>query len=312
MPLQTSMRDLKYRIASLFFVLVIVAGVGFLLYPILSNVLYQLNTANLMTSYNRAVANYSPEQLDQMWADAYAYNEELGNPIVRDPFAYEEIVSPLDRYFDILNPDGTGMIGYVEVPSAGINIPIYHATTNDVLEKGAGHIATTAFPIDGDSIHPIITGHTGLPDKLLFTNLTVVKVGDVFRIRVLDKTFSYKVDSIEVIEPTDVTKLQPVEGENHLTLLTCTPYGINSHRLLVTGSPTEEDVPQNTRGVSLDVLPWFVAFCLLVIAAMIADLLIRRRAKKLRSFAAGKRIAPATLKQKAFLSNDGKGGRDHE
>lgn len=295
------------RIVSVLFLLVIFVGMGFLLYPIASNVIYQLNTANLVTTYEGSVGNYSQTQLDRMWEDAHAYNEELGNPVVRDPFAYEKIVSPLDRYFDILNPDGTGMIGYVQVPSAGINIPIYHTTADDVLRKGAGHIATTAFPIDGLSIHPIITGHTGLPDKLLFTNLTLVKVGDIFRIKVLDKTFVYRVDSINVIEPDDISKLQPVQGENHVTLLTCTPYGINSHRLLITGSPTTEDM-QEMRGVSLDIMPWLLAFCLLIIIAMIVTGVVRRRTRKLR--ASGKAaLMRVSWAQKESGERDGRGYR---
>lgn len=250
-PRSTVTHPRRRRVARWFFGIVLILGVAFILYPIVTNIAYQLGAYNAVSSYDQAVARFSPQELAQLWAEAYAYNDELATSEVHDPFTVDEITSPLDRYFEVLNPDGTGMMGYVEVPSVGLELPLYHGTGDEVLQKGAGHIATTALPVDGYSIHPVITGHTGLPDKLLFTNLAFVKEGDIFRVKILDRTFTYKVASIDVVEPDDTTLLQPVSGEDELTLLTCTPYGINSHRLLVTGVPTQDDDEQGLQPVPL-------------------------------------------------------------
>ncbi len=224
--------------------LVLLVGGLMIAYPLAANWTYTRAVKIEMENYNRIVGNMDHSQLDRMWKEAQDYNRELGYPKVRDPFSVKEVVSPLDRYEQMLDPTGNGVMGYVEVPKAGIDLPIYHGTSDDNLEKGSGHIATTALPVDGTSIHPVITGHTGLPSKMLFTNLMRVKKGDIFRLRILNRTLSYKVTSIDIIEPQDTSKLQPVEGKNMVTLLTCTPYGINSHRLLITGVPTTEtDTP---------------------------------------------------------------------
>lgn len=241
----------RRRFARWFFGIIFILGIGCILYPLVTNIAYQLGAYSAVSSYDDAVARYSPEELAQLWAEAYAYNEELSATEVRDPFTVDEVTAPLDRYFEVLNPDGTGMMGYVEVPSVGLEVPLYHGTGDEVLQKGAGHIATTALPVDGDSIHPVLTGHTGLPDKLLFTNLAFVKEGDIFRVKILDRTFTYKVASIDVVEPDDTALLQPVAGEDNLTLLTCTPYGINSQRLLVTGVPTQDNDEQGLQPVLL-------------------------------------------------------------
>lgn len=254
---------MRRKIGRVFFALVLLVGLGLLLYPVVTNIAYQLGAYDAVSTYDEAVDRFSEEELARMWDEAYAYNEELGNPEVRDPFGYDEVVPPLDRYYSVLNPDGTGMMGYVEVPSINLYLPFYHGTSDEVLERGAGHIPTSALPIDGTSIHPILTGHTGLADKLLFTNLSLVKNGDIVRIRVLDKAFSYRVTSIAIIEPDDTSLLQPVEGERLLTLFTCTPYGINSHRLLVTGEPTTED------GATEDGVPvWALWLALGLLAAL--------------------------------------------
>lgn len=277
-----------HRLIRMFFILVLLLGVGLLLYPVAANVAFQLGAYNAVSSYNDSLLRYSDDDLKRMWDEAYAYNEELGNPEVRDPFGYEEIESPLDRYFQTLNPDGTGMMGYVEVPAANIRLPIYHGTSDEVLDQGAGHIATSAFPIDGTSIHPIITGHTGLSGKLLFTNLSLVRQGDIVRVVVLDKTFSYQVTSVDVIEPDDTSLLQPVAGVNRLTLFTCTPYGINSHRLLVTGVPVVEE-GTGEGGVPLALL-WVVLGLLAALAvAFVAVAVARHRRRLAATYAMKKR-----------------------
>ncbi len=240
--------------------LVLLIGGAMVAYPLVANWTYTRAVRIEMENYNRIVGEMDHSDLDKMWKEAQDYNHELGYPKVRDPFSVKEVVSPLDRYEEMLDPLGTGVMGYVEVPTAGIDLPIYHGTSDDNLDKGAGHIATTALPVSGTSIHPVITGHTGLPSKMLFTNLTRVKKGDIFRLRILNRTLSYKVTSIDIIEPQDTSKLQPIEGKNMVTLLTCTPYGINSHRLLITGVPTTET---DTQGPTYP--PEWIAWILVVV-----------------------------------------------
>ena len=265
------------RFARWFFGALLVLGAGCVLYPLLANVAYQLGAYSAVSSYDDAVARRTPEELARLWEEARAYNEELSASEARDPFSSSEVASPLDRYREVLDPDGTGMMGVVEVPSIGLELPVYHGTSEEVLRAGAGHLATTALPVGGEGTHPVVTGHTGLPDRLLFTNLMLVREGDIFRMRVLDRTFSYKVASVDVVEPDDVSLLRPVEGEERLTLLTCTPYGVNSHRLLVTGTPTDEGGEQGLRDAPGTLLVVAAALTALAGGGVLAARRARRR-----------------------------------
>lgn len=267
------------RLIRVVMVLCLLVGIACIAYPLVANLAYELGAYNAVSSYRDSLSRYSDEELERMWAEAYAYNDELGNPQVRDPFGYDDIVPPLDRYFEVLNPDGTGMMGYVEVPSANLRLPVYHGTSDEVLEQGVGHIATSALPIDGISIHPILTGHTGLPGKVLFTNLSLVREGDLVRMVVLDKTFAYRVTSVDIIEPDDTSLLQPAAGENRLTLFTCTPYGINSHRLLVTGVPVADD-GSGGGGLPLSLLWTALGLLAVLIAAFTITVILRRRKRR--------------------------------
>ena len=179
----------KKRWGKVFFSLAFLCGIVLLFYPVVSNLIYASGVYNATLSYDNAVKKYSKEELAQLWADAENYNKELGFPTVKDPFGFKDVISPLDRYYDTLNPDGTGMMCYIEIPSINVRLPVYHSTSEEVLQKGVGHIATTALPINSESSHAVLTGHTGLPDKMLFTNLTLLKKGDIFRLHVMDKSF---------------------------------------------------------------------------------------------------------------------------
>lgn len=249
--------------------LAMAAGLCLALYPVLGNALYQVMAHSAVSSYDKSLAALSQEELDGLWEEAQAYNNELAGQNVDDPWSYRAVLPPLDRYWETLDPAGTGMMGYVEVPGIGLMLPIYHGTSDDVLEEGAGHIATTALPVGGDSTHPVLTGHTGIPDKLLFTNLSCVRPGDAFSVHVLGRTLTYRVDSVNVVDPHDTSLLQSVRGEQRFTLLTCTPYGINSHRLLVTGHPSAEPAPP-PRGVPESVLVWLGLLALLCCVGLVA------------------------------------------
>ena len=165
---------------------------------------------------------------------AQAYNRTLDVPSVPDAFSIRDGIQDKE-YEALLNESGTGLIGTVEIPAININIPIYHYTTSDSLEKGAGHLLGSALPVGGESTHCVISAHRGLPNQKLFTDLNLMKSGDVFYFHVLDQTFAYKVDQILTIEPAEVESLSVVYGKDYATLVTCTPYAVNTHRLLVRG-----------------------------------------------------------------------------
>lgn len=224
-------------------ILAFLIGLGIFLYPLVAAYLNYAETTQAVDTYDDIVNRLTPAQRQKMWRDAKQYDEDLGKPTLRDPFKYKEVKEPLGRYSKILNVDGKGMMAYVEIPKINVKLPIRHGTTDDVLRDSVGHIATTHVPTDNRTIHAVVTGHTGEVGHMLFDNLTQLKKGDVFQIRVLKKRMSYQVDQIKVILPTEVDALQPVEGSNYVTLLTCTPYGINSHRLIIRGKYIGDDVP---------------------------------------------------------------------
>ena len=155
-----------------------------------------------------------------------------------DPFKAKKTDGETTAYNNILNLDRSGVMGYLNVPCININLPIYHGTEAEILEKGVGHLAASSLPVGGKSTHSILTGHTGLSFAKLFTDLTEMKKGDYFFIHVLDKTLAYQVDQISIVLPEDTKKLQIINGKDYVTLVTCTPYGVNDHRLLVRGVRT--------------------------------------------------------------------------
>ena len=218
-------------------------GLAIFLYPLLAAYVNYYQDSSAMDNYDQIVEALSPAQRRAMWRDAKKYDEELGKPTLRDPFKYKEVKEPLGRYYKTLNVDGKGMMAYVEIPKINLKLPVRHGTSDAVLKDGTGHIATTHVPTDNRTIHSVITGHTGEVGYMLFDNLTQLRKGDVFQIRVLKRHMSYKVDQIKIILPTDVSALQPVQNSNYVTLLTCYPYGVNSHRLIVRGHYIGDDVP---------------------------------------------------------------------
>lgn len=156
---------------------------------------------------------------------------------------------PKNPYWSLLDPDGTGVMGYLEIPKISLRLPIYHGTGDAALQKGIGHLAGTSLPVGGSGTHCVLSGHRGLPSALLFTDLDQLETGDTFTLYVLDQRLSYQVDQILVVEPEDVSTLAPEDGKDYVTLVTCTPYGVNTHRLLVRGSrieDTQEPVPEVT------------------------------------------------------------------
>lgn len=221
-------------------ILIVIAGFLLLAYPFLSNYLFEKSAGSTVESYQEKTDMMDQKIKEKVLDEARGYNENLLRSSIQltDPFKTKKINGETVFYNNILNVDRSEIMGYVKIPCISVDLPIYHGTSAEVLERGIGHLAASSFPIGGESTHAVLTGHTGLSSAKLFTNLTEMKKGDLFFIHVLDKKLAYRVDRITVVKPDDTRNLQIIDGEDHVTLLTCTPYGVNDHRLLVRGKRT--------------------------------------------------------------------------
>lgn len=217
------------------FVLLFLIGLSILLYPTVSNMWNTYRDSQLISNYSSSVSSDdNSEKLDSMWKAAEEYNKKIKQESVPDAFSIRDGETD-EEYESLLNLNGDGMMGYVEIPVIDQSIPIYHYTTEATLEKGAGHLFGSSLPVGGESTHCIISAHRGLPSAKLFTDLNLVKEGDVFYLHVLDQTLAYEVDQILTVLPDETESLGITEGEDYVTLVTCTPYAVNTHRLLVRG-----------------------------------------------------------------------------
>ena len=205
-------------------------GLSVLLYPAISSYWNSKTQSEAIVDYEAMLANYKPEDYSAVFEEADRYNRELAaleNPILN----HREV----EGYQDILNLSGIGMMGYVTVPKISQELPVYHGTSDAVLSVAAGHFEGTSLPVGGDSTHSVVSAHRGLPTAVLFTHLDRMEVGDTFYFTILDRTITYEVDQIRIVEPHDTSLIQIEDGKDYCTLLTCTPYGINTQRLLVRG-----------------------------------------------------------------------------
>ena len=205
-------------------------GVSVLLYPAFSNYWNSKTQSRAIVDYESVLEYLEPEDYSAIFQAAYDYNEALRT--VEFPLRdYEEIPG----YYDSLKIEGTSIIGYVKIDKIGVELPVYHGTSDTVLNRGVGHLEGSSLPVGGESTHSVMSAHRGLPSAKLFTDLDRLEPGDTFQITVLDQVLTYQVDQIKVITPKEIADLQIVEGKDYCTLFTCTPYGVNTHRLLVRG-----------------------------------------------------------------------------
>ena len=216
-------------------ILVLLVGLSLLLYPSVSDYWNSFHQSRAIATYAEEVANLDDDQYTELWESAKAYNTALAESETKYVLTEEE----REEYESLLNISGTGIMGYVEIPGIACSLPIYHGTDDAALQIAAGHLEWTSLPTGGESTHCVISGHRGLPSAKLFTDLDRLEEGDVFMLCVLDEVLTYQVDQILIVEPQDTTALQIVPGEDYCTLVTCTPYGINTHRLLVRGHRIE-------------------------------------------------------------------------
>ena len=216
-------------IAAAFFV-----GISLLLYPVISEYINAKHQSKAIASYDETVSHMSEAEYDEIFAEARAYNDALAR--TEGAFYQPERVP---GYLEALDITGTGIMGYVTIDKIGVELPVYHTVETDVLQSAVGHLPGTSLPIGGEGTHAVLSGHRGLPSARLFTDLNKLEPGDLFTITVLNRVVMYRVDQVKIVDPTDVTDLQLIPGRDYCTLFTCTPYGINSHRLLVRGVRVE-------------------------------------------------------------------------
>ena len=273
---------MKKRRSTILTILVMTVGAGLLLYPVVSNRINSMNAARVISDYNELAENLAQEEKEEMIQRARDYNTELYN--TSGSFEHPEKV---DGYLDILDITGTGIMGYIEIEKISVNLPIYHTVEKEILQIGAGHLPGSSFPVGGENTHCVLSGHRGLPSSKLFTDLDELEIGDRFVITVLDMRLVYEVDQIEVVLPTETSLLQIVEGGDYCTLVTCTPYGINTHRLLVRGVRVEDDgsyIATDAPNEALKIDTFFVSLAFgtpMIIALMVWVVTdIRKRTKK--------------------------------
>lgn len=214
---------------------VLFVGISLLLYPTLSDYWNSYHQTQAIANYAEKVSDLSEEEYDKIWAAAWEYNESLSEN--GTSFSLSE--TQKEQYEQLLNVSGLGVMGYIEILEINCSLPLYHGTEESVLQIAVGHLEWSSLPVGGSSSHCVLSGHRGLPSAKLFTDLDKLSEGDIFILRILDEVLTYEVDQILIVEPEEVSSLQIIEGEDLCTLVTCTPYAINTHRLLVRGHRIE-------------------------------------------------------------------------
>lgn len=241
---------MKRHGTTIILLIVLIAGLSLLLYPSFSDWWNSMHQSRAVASYVEHVANIDEEQYAHLWEAAWNYNESL----LDRPNTYTLNEEQKADYNRILDIGGLGIMGYIEVPSVGITLPIYHGTDEAILQIAVGHLEWTSLPVGGESSHCVVSGHRGLPSAKLFTDLDKLVVGDVFIFRVLDEILTYEVDQILIVEPHETDSLLIQKGQDLCTLITCTPYGVNSHRLLVRGHRVENQEEAQAIRITADAM----------------------------------------------------------
>lgn len=280
---------MRRRLSNIAPLVLVVVGLAILLYPTISNFLIERNASRAVEHYSEAVDAMSDEEAQAILDAAHEYNTALAlragavsSGEASGPSASpEEQSALLERYDEVLNLNGNGMMGYISIPSIEVTLPIYHGVEEQVLQEAVGHIEGTSLPVGGMATHAVLSGHRGLPSAKLFTDLDQMQEGELFFIRVLDETFAYQVDGIETVLPDETESLAIRAGEDKVTLVTCTPYGINSHRLLIHAHAVpyvpEMDELVGKPGSFINIpLPYLLLIIALVILAIVLGVMRHR------------------------------------
>ncbi len=220
----------RFSISTLLLVLILLIGLGILLYPTVSDWWNSMHATQAIASYVEAVEGLSEQEKKDMLKAAKQYNDSLPNGT-----NFNLTPEQIEEYKSILDITGTGIMGYIQIPSIGVNLPIYHTVEETILQIAVGHIPGSSLPIGGKRTHAVLSGHRGLPSAKLFSDLDELKEGDIFTVTVLDRVVTYQADQIRIVLPEETDELAIVDGKDYCTLSTCTPYGINTHRILLRG-----------------------------------------------------------------------------
>ena len=264
-------RWIKEQKVNIILCLVILIGIGLLSYPTVSDWWNRFHQTRAVASYAAAVSQMKTEDYDRLFAEADDYNRKLAGTGMKWSMTDEEI----REYNSVLDISDNGIMGYIDIPRIRQTLPIYHGTDDAVLQFAIGHLAGTSLPVGGDSTHCVVSGHRGLPSARLFTDLDRLIVGDIWTMTVLNRTVTYEVDQIRIVEPEDLSELQIVQGSDYCTLLTCTPYGINTHRLLVRGHRIPNlDGDANVTADAMQVDQTLVAMVVAVIILLILVIIL--------------------------------------
>ena len=277
---------MKKHLPTIIVAVIFLCGLSLFLYPTVSNLYNQHLNNKLIGEYKEAFSSTTPEEFNEAMKNAVAFNENRGN---------EEKLKELGlTYENVLNAADNGVMGYIEIPKISVSLIIYHTIEENVLQKGIGHVPETHLPVGGKNTHCVLAGHTGLPSAKLLTNIDHLKVGDRFYIHVLNEVLEYKIDDVSVVEPDEVSRLNVISGKDCVTLVTCTPYGVNSHRLLVRGVRVDgSDLSAKEDGIVNELLNIDMKY--LITFSLIGLFIIFIAVKKLRDI----------RKKKAATTNEG-------
>lgn len=272
---------MRKNLPTIILILVFLTGLSLLLYPSVSDYWNSLHQSRAIAAYSAEVAELDNSTYDQLWEDAKAFNRRIASRT--SPF--ELSAQDEEAYGQLLNVSGSGIMGYIEIPRIKCSLPIYHGVDEAVLQIAVGHLEWTSLPVGGEGTHCVISGHRGLPSAKLFTNLDQLTEGDIFMMRVLDEVLTYEVDQILIVEPDDMDALMIEPGKDYCTLVTCTPYGVNSHRLLVRGHRIEtqdegEAVRVTSDAMQIDPVMVAPAVAAPILMLLLVWLLIKYRKKK--------------------------------
>lgn len=262
---------MKKHWSTILLIVILIIGLSLLLYPTFSDWWNSFHQSKAIASYTEQVAGMDEEKYDEVWSAAREYNSRL----LKNPNSFILSHQQWEKYEQLLDVSGSGIMGYVEIPIIDVMLPVYHGTDEAVLQIAVGHLEWSSLPVGGESSHCVVSGHRGLPSAQLFTDLDKMVEGDIFILHVLDEILTYEVDQIRIVEPSETDDLLIVEGEDLCTLVTCTPYGVNSHRMLVRGHRTENIEEASVARVTADAIqiePMIVAP--FVAAPMLLALLI--------------------------------------
>ncbi len=275
---------MKRRLSTILLVLILLTGLSLLLYPTVSELWNSFHQSRAVTSYAQTVSDIDDEVYEQLLEEARAYNAALAQTGIKAELTPEEAA----EYDSVLAVADSGIMGYIRIPKIDVTLPVYHGTEETVLQTAVGHLEGTSLPVGGESTHCVVTGHRGLPSARLFTDIAKLTEGDTFTLNVLDEVLTYEVDQIRVVLPYDLSDLRIEPGEDYCTLVTCTPYGINTHRLLVRGHRIATKNVSNVR-VTADamqvepaVVAIFIAAPVLFLAAL-AVLIMPKKKRTARS-----------------------------